>query len=404
MPQLVFWPNLGLFLGVFLGLFPRLFPRLFMGLFAGVFLCGCASTQVTDVQPGYRTQSKDLDEAGLWFAMDRAEKTIAAAPERITDIALQNYLDALSCKLAADLCSDIRIYLIRQPYLNAFMAPNGMMVIFTGTLARAENEAQLAFVMAHEIGHYRGRHSLENWRHLKNVSNLMTGIGAVTAGTGVGVVAALGAYANLASFSRDQEREADALGFQALQTAKLNLAAPGDLWSAAYEEEKVNPKGLLSGVFASHPATPERRDRLKKLAQSHASVGAGDAGAERFRALISGYRGAWLGDELARRNYAQSEVMLARLALIPWDLGTVKNFQGELYRKRAQPGDLARAASAYQAALREPSVSPSTFRDLGTTLVRLGNRTAALDAFREYLKRAPDANDAAMIRSYLDGN
>ena len=70
----------------------------------------------------------------------------------------------------------------------------------------------------------------------------------------------------------------------------------------------------------------------------------------------------------------------------------------------AQPGDLARAASAYQAALREPSVSPSTFRDLGTTLVRLGNRTAALDAFREYLKRAPEANDAAMIRSYLDGN
>ena len=367
-----------------------------------IFLGGCASTQVADVQPGYRSQSKDLDEAGLWFAMDRAEKIVAAAPERITDPVLQNYLNALSCQLAADLCSDIRIYLIRQPYLNAFMAPNGMMVIFTGTLARTENEAQLAFVMAHEIGHYRGRHSLENWRHLKNVSNLMTGIGSVTAGTGVGVVAALGAYANLASFSRDQEREADVLGFQALQAAKLDLAAPGALWSAAYEEEKVNPKGLLSGVFASHPATPERRDRLKQMAQNSA-VGGAD-GSERFRAIIKPYRSAWLSDELARRNYAQSEVMLARLAAIPWDLGTVKNFQGELYRKRAQPGDLALAANAYQAALREPGVSPATFRDLGTTLKRLGNNAAAQDAFREYLKRAPDANDAAMIRSYLNAN
>ena len=376
--------------------------RIILWILILVFLGGCASTQVADVQPGYRSQSKDLDEAGLWFAMDRAEKTVATAPERITDPVLQDYLNALSCRLAADLCSDIRIYLIRQPYLNAFMAPNGMMVIFTGTLARTENEAQLAFVMAHEIGHYRGRHSLENWRHLKNVSNLMTGIGSVTAGTGAGVVAALGAYANLASFSRDQEREADALGFQALQAVKLDLAAPGVLWSAAYEEEKVNPKGLLSGVFASHPATLERRDRLKKMAQNSAANGTD--GSERFRAIIKPYRSAWLSDELARRNYAQSEVMLARLAAIPWDLGTVKNFQGELYRKRAQPGDLALAASAYQAALREPGVSPATFRDLGTTLKRLGNNTAAQDAFREYLKRAPDANDAAMIRSYLNAN
>ena len=377
--------------------------RVFLLILAFVFLNGCASTQVADVQPGYRSQSKELDEDGLWFAMDRAEKTVAAAPERITDKVMQDYLNALSCKLAADLCSDIRIYLIRQPYLNAFMAPNGMMVIFTGTLARTENEAQLAFVMAHEIGHFRSRHSLENWRHLKNVSNLMTGIGSVTAGTGVGLVAALGAYANLASFSRDQEREADTLGFQSLQAAKLDLAAPGELWSAAYDEEKVNPKGFMSGVFASHPATTERRDRLKQMALSSATHGS-DAGAERFRAVIKPYRSGWLADELARRNYAQSDVMLARLAAIPWDLGTVKNFQGELYRKRAQPGDLARAASAYQAALREPDVSPDTFRDLGTTLKRLGNNAAALDAFREYLKRAPNANDAAMIRSYLNEN
>ena len=377
--------------------------RVFLLIWAFVFLNGCASTQVADVQPGYRSQSKELDEDGLWFAMDRAEKTVAAAPERITDKAMQDYLNALSCKLAADLCSDIRIYLIRQPYLNAFMAPNGMMVIFTGTLARTENEAQLAFVMAHEIGHYRSRHSLENWRHLKNVSNLMSGIGSVTAGTGVGLVAALGAYANLASFSRDQEREADTLGFQSLQAAKLDLAAPGALWSAAYDEEKVNTKGFMSGVFASHPATTERRDRLKQMALNSPTNGA-DTGAERFRAIIKPYRSGWLADELARRNYAQSDVMLARLAAIPWDLGTVKNYQGERYRKRAQPGDLARAASAYQAALREPDVSPDTFRDLGTTLKRLGNNAAALDAFREYLKRAPNANDAAMIRSYLNEN
>jgi beta-barrel assembly-enhancing protease len=364
-------------------------------------LHGCASTRVADVQPGYREQGKELDEAGLWFQMDKAEKTIASAPERITDPAMQTYLNTLSCTLAPDLCADIRVYLIRQPYFNAFMAPNGMMVLFTGTLARAENEAQLAFVMAHEIGHYRSRHSLENWRHLKNVSNLMTGLGLATAGTGVGLVAVLGAYANLASFSREQEREADTLGFAALQQAKLDVQAPGTLWAAAFEEEKVNPKGMLSAIFASHPATPERRDRLTALALGKPS---GDAGAQRFRTIVQPYRTVWLSDELARRNYAQADVMLARLAKLPWDVGTVKNFQGELYRKRAQSGDLERAAAAYQAALREPGAPATTLRDLATTLRRLGKPAQARDAYREYLKRAPNADDAAMIRSYLDAN
>jgi beta-barrel assembly-enhancing protease len=195
-----------------------------LALLGASLLAACASTKVTDVSAGHRDLQKDLDEAGLWFEMDRAEKTIAAAPERITDPALQQYLDQLNCKLAPDLCADVRVYLIRQPYFNAFMAPNGMMVIFTGTLIRTEDEAQLATVMAHEIGHYRGRHSLENWRHLKNVSNLMTGISAF-AGSGASVIAAFGAYANLASFSREQERDADTRGFTALQAAKLDLQA-----------------------------------------------------------------------------------------------------------------------------------------------------------------------------------
>jgi beta-barrel assembly-enhancing protease len=94
--------------------------------------------------------------------------------------------------------------------------------------------------------------------------------------------------------------------------------------------------------------------------------------------------------------------MLKRLALIPWDLANVHYFQGELYRKRAKPGDLERAISAYQSALREPNVTPNVLRELGTVLKRVGKTNAAMDAFREYLKRAPQADDAAMIRSYLN--
>ena len=370
---------------------------------ASFLLCAllgsCASTKVADATPGFRPQASDKDEAGIWFAMDRVEKNFAEAPERVRDPALQRYLNELNCRLAPDLCADIRIYLVRQPYLNAFMAPNGMMVLFTGTLARAENEAQLAFVMAHEIGHYRSRHSIENWRHQKNVSNVMAGIGTLTGGSAAGIVAVLGAYANLASFSREQEREADTLGFSALAAAKLDLRAPGLLWAAAYEEERVNPRGMLSGVFASHPATPERRDRLSALASSRSEQF--DPGAHRFREVIAPYRAEWLSDELSRRNYRQSEVLFNRLAALPWDRGTLKGLQGELFRKRAQAGDLERAVSAYQQAVAEADSPPSAYRDLGTTLRRLGRDAEAKAAFAQYLKREPNADDAAIIRSYL---
>ena len=54
--------------------------------------------------------------------------------------------------------------LVRTPYFNASMAPNGMMQVWSGLLLRVDNEAQLAAVLGHEIGHYLARHSVERLR------------------------------------------------------------------------------------------------------------------------------------------------------------------------------------------------------------------------------------------------
>jgi beta-barrel assembly-enhancing protease len=354
-------------------------------------LPGCVS-HVSDVKPGYKPERSDEDEAGLWLQMDKAEAQLANAPERVRDPALQKYLDTLTCKLADDLCKDIRVYVVRQPYLNAFMAPNGMMVVFTGTLLRAQNEAQLAFVLGHEIGHYRSRHSLENWRHQKNV---MTGLSLIGNVNAVTAVVTLGAFAELASFSRAQETQADTLGLNALKRLGLDTQAPGQMWAAAYEEERVNPKGFLSGIFASHPATLERRDRLQKLG----SLG-GETGAERYSMVTFSSRKAWLADEISRRNYAQSEVMLARLAELDHS-GLLDYARGELFRKRAAPGDLEKSVQAYQRAAKATDAPPECFRELGTVLKRMGKVVQSKAAFAQYLKRNPDAADAAIVRSYL---
>jgi beta-barrel assembly-enhancing protease len=363
-----------------------------------LLLCACASPQVSDVQSNHRSAVKDLDEQGLWYEMDKAEKTIAGSPERVVDAELQKYLEELNCRLAPDLCGDIRVYLVRQPYLNAFMAPNGMMVVFTGTLLRSVNESQLASVLGHEIGHYRSRHSLENWRKLKSTSNVLAGIGAIAGGTAAGAVAVIGAFANLASFSRMQETEADTLGLEAMRVSGFDIQAPGQLWEAAYEEEKVNPPGFLSGIFASHPASQARRDRLQELGKS----GGGDAGQARFQAMIAKHRASWLADELSRRNYAQSEILLKRLSAIDFQQHEIYASQAELYRRRGKPGDLERAIAHYQKATLDPAVAANVFRDLGISYQKANQPSLARKAFREYLKRAPNASDAAMIKSYLD--
>ena len=87
------------------------------------------------------------------------------------------------------------------------MAPNGMLQIWSGLLLRVENEAQLAAVLGHEIGHYLQRHTLDHLRDAKSRCAFATFMAAF------GVVGLVGQMATLASaftFTRDQEREADA--------------------------------------------------------------------------------------------------------------------------------------------------------------------------------------------------
>ena len=86
--------------------------------------------------------------------------------ERIAthDLKLHAYVEDIACRLGASHCPDIRVHIVRTPWFNASMAPNGMMQVWSGLLLRADNEAQLAAVLGHEIGHYISRHSVERLR------------------------------------------------------------------------------------------------------------------------------------------------------------------------------------------------------------------------------------------------
>ena len=73
--------------------------------------------------------------------MDRAEAQLRRSPFVLRDEKLRAYVQDITCRLASQHCPDVRVHLVRTPYFNASMAPNGMMQVWSGLLLRVENEA-----------------------------------------------------------------------------------------------------------------------------------------------------------------------------------------------------------------------------------------------------------------------
>jgi predicted Zn-dependent protease len=345
------------------------------------------------------------DEAGLWQQMDRFEQQLADSPARVRDPALEGYLRELTCKVAAEYCPDLRVYLLRAPYFNASMAPNGVMLVWTGLLLRVEDEAQLAFVLGHELAHFRHRDTLLRWRRIKSTEGVLASLSVVGGAFGAGIVGVAGAlsgYAALFAYGRDQERAADAFGIVQMHQSGYDPQAPAELWQALLAEEAARDKALLSGIFATHPATAERVDSLREMARGLDGGGA-SRGRERYQGQIRDWRAVWLEDELGRRHYAQSEVLLLRLRELPEYGLLAEYFLAELYRLRQQPGDIERALASYERAATAAEQLPGNWRrQRGQVRLRLGDRSGAAADFRGYLSAAPDAPDRAVVERLIE--
>lgn len=359
---------------------------------------------VADIKPGQRP-ALDTDEAGLWMQMDRVEESLRTSGRLVTDPALNAYVREMVCRLVGPYCADIRVYVVQTPHFNASMAPNGTMQVWTGLILRAENEAQLAFVLGHEIGHYLRRHSVQLWRDVRWKSNALVFFNLMTAAAGAGYVgnlAGLAASASVLAFSRDNEREADEIGFELMVKAGYDPREAPKIWEALMKERRAANDPAPSIFFATHPSTEERIGTLTELARKAAAGAGHDAiGKERFLAVTLPLRPALLRDELRRREFTGSQVVLDRLLEGGVGLGELHFFQGELYRLRAQDGDGEKAVAAYQKALAFADAPAETHRALGLLFLKGGERAKAQSSFERYLQRRPDAEDRDMIKTYL---
>ena len=382
-------------------------PRLVALATAAVVVLGaCASQQpLRDNQPGTRPAS-GTDEGELWYAMQRAEEELQRSPMRVRDPALNAYVKQVACKVSAGHCADMRVYIMNVPQFNASMAPNGMMLVWTGALLRMRDEAELAFVLGHEAGHFRAQHSIRQWRRMKDTSALMSAFSVLAYGFGAPNTAMLGslaAYATVFKFSRDMEREADHLGFEEVVENGYDPKAGADLWGRMLREENTLKYLPRSRVFASHPATEER------LADVRAAAAAipdppHELGVAPYRAATRPFLENWLDGELSQRRYQSSLLVIQELLNESpgEDRGVLTFYLAEAYRREDGPGDRAKAADLYAKAIAMPGAPVAAWREHGFALAQSGQRGQARDAFQQYLARAPQADDRAFVQRELD--
>ncbi len=150
--------------------------------------------------------------------------------------------------------------------VNAFALPGGFFYVNKGLLLAADNEAEIAGVMAHEIGHVAARHGVEQASKAQIANFAMIPLIFATGGLGALAYNGVQILVPLAflKFTRGAESEADRLGAQYAWAAGYDPQSLISFFEKLEKKDKDKP-GTLSKLFRTHPPTPERIQAVHEL-------------------------------------------------------------------------------------------------------------------------------------------
>jgi predicted Zn-dependent protease len=190
---------------------------------------------------------------------------------------LNAYVDEIGRRLLAVTetpAAKFTFTIVNSDVVNAFALPGGYVYITRGLMALANNEAELAGVLAHEIGHITARHTAQRYNRSVFAQLGAAVIGAAVGNRAISQVANLGAAAYVQGYSRDQEFEADQLGIRYLVRAGYASGAMADFLSTLGADSALAAKiagdedrPAETSLFASHPRTVDRVARAAETAR-----------------------------------------------------------------------------------------------------------------------------------------
>jgi predicted Zn-dependent protease len=228
---------------------------------AGLCFAGAGASCATNPVTGQRELS--LISEGQEIQMGReAAQGAAESIGLVDDAALQSYVGGIGTRLAAaserpQLPWSFRV--VDDPTPNAFALPGGFIFLTRGLLSLMDSEAELASVLGHEIGHVTARHSVSQLSRAQ-LAQIGLGVGMVLLPdlAAVGNIAGAGLQLLFLKYGRDDERQADELGFKYALNQNYDMREMADVFRALERAGEKEGHSPLPSWLATHPNPGER--------------------------------------------------------------------------------------------------------------------------------------------------
>jgi beta-barrel assembly-enhancing protease len=240
----------------------------------------------TNVKPGSEKDVNSIGNRGVGkgvnlYSLEReialgkqAAMEVEKSSKLVTDPVVTEYVNRVGQNIVrnSDCKVPFTIKVIDTDQINAFALPGGFFYVNSGLILRADEEAELAGVMAHETAHVCARHGTKTATKGELAQFAMIPLILLGPGgwAGYGLYEGLNVAIPLGflKFSRDQEREADYLGLQYMYKAGYDPNAFISIFEKLEAEERKHP-GSIPKVFSDHPPTP---DRIQKAQEEIATI------------------------------------------------------------------------------------------------------------------------------------
>jgi predicted Zn-dependent protease len=349
------------------------------------------------------------DEKMLWQKSEREQLAFESHGLIYADQELEDYLNRVAAKLQPQSVPDdlvIRVKVIKNPYLNAFAYPNGMIYIHTGLLARMDNEDQLAAVLAHELTHCTQRHALRAFRRYKNQQAILIAVQHTLLKTrGLQEMARhlglTGAMAAISGYTRELEAEADRLGMNLMTAAGYNPKEALFLFDQMINEIKA--EGLEEPFFfASHPKVRQRVENLQNLPDPvylnrRASIQSRNIFLAKLERLFLDNAGM----DIRLGRFQSARRVVEKFLKIKPDDSRAYFLLGEIYRQQGHAVDTHKAIKNYNRAITLDPGYAAPHKAIGLIHYKNGRHVLAKKFFESCLRLSPDTPDKAYIQGYL---
>ncbi len=213
---------------------------------------------------GHRGVGKGLDFYSLSKEMALGKtlaQQVVSTAHIVKDPQINEYVNRVAQNLVrhSDAHVPFTVYVVDSPEINAMALPGGYFFVNTGLIMAADDESELAGVMAHEIAHVAARHATRNMTKAELLNYASLPLIFVGGGIGYGIqsAASLALPLSFLKFSRGAEKEADFLGTEYMYEAGYDPQGMVDMFEKLKALQKHSP-GLVAKAFSTHPATPDR--------------------------------------------------------------------------------------------------------------------------------------------------